>query len=117
MTEDQAIEALGAIAQSHRMRMLKLLMRAGPSGLSAGQIGERLDLAPSKVSFHIAQLDRAGLLRSWRVQRHIYYAVEIEGMRALLAYLTEDCCGGNPAICGGLVDAARLTDIAGETGR
>lgn len=105
MTEEQAIAALGALAQSHRMKIFRILIREGPSGLAAGEIGARLELGSSMVSFHVQHLERAGLLRSWRVHRNIFYAVEIDGMRQLLAFLTADCCGGNPEICGDLLTA------------
>lgn len=99
MKQSQAIQALSALAQDHRMTIFRALMRAGPSGLSAGDIAERAGIAPSNLSFHVAQMERAGLLRSWRVQRNIFYAVELDGMRQLLAFLTEDCCGGHPELC------------------
>ena len=108
MKESHAIQALSALAHEHRMAIFKTLMREGPSGLPAGAIGERLELGGSKVSFHVGLMERAGLLRSWRVNRHIYYAVEIDGMRELLGFLTEDCCGGHPDICGALFETAQV---------
>lgn len=96
------------------MRIFRTLMRAGPSGLPAGEIGDRLDLAPSKLSFHVAQLERAGLLRSWRVHRNIFYAVEIDAMRQLLGFLTEDCCDGHPEVCGSLLVPARACGVGEE---
>ena len=98
MKESHAIQALSALAHEHRMAIFKTLMREGPSGLPAGAIGER----------HVGLMERAGLLRSWRVNRHIYYAVEIDGMRELLGFLTEDCCGGHPEICGALFETAQV---------
>ena len=107
MRNADAVAALAALAHEHRLRVFRLLMRVGPSGLKAGAIAELLGLTPSSLSFHVAQLERAGLLRSWRIQRNIFYAVEIDGMRRLLTFLTEECCDGNPEICGGLAAAAR----------
>jgi len=107
MDDQDAIAALSALAQEHRLRLFRTLVKEGPSGLAAGEIAARLGIASSALSFHLAHLERAGLIRSWRVGRHIYYAVEVEGMRALLAFLTEDCCQGHPEICGGV---ALLTD-------
>ena len=95
------------------MRIFKTLLRAGPPGMPAGEIGDRLGLGPSKVSFHVSQMEQAGLLRSWRVHRNIFYAVEIDAMRRLLGFLTEDCCGGHPEICGSLF-APALDCRAGE---
>jgi DNA-binding transcriptional ArsR family regulator len=107
MMQEQAIQALAALANEHRMSIYRTVLAAGPSGLPAGQIAERSGLGASNVSFHVAQMERAGLLRSWRVQRNVFYAVEMEGMRQLLAFLTEDCCGGHPEVCG--VVARRVT--------
>lgn len=100
MNEAQAIEALLGMAHQHRMRVFKLLMKNGPSGLPAGEIGDRIGISRSSVSFHLTQMDRAGLLKSWRVHRNVFYAVELDGMRKLIAYLTEDCCEGHPEVCG-----------------
>ena len=102
MDDEGAIVALSALAQGHRLAVFRLLVKRGPSGLAAGEIGRRVGLSPSSLSFHLAHLERAGLVRSWRVQRNIFYSVEIEGVRRLLAFLTADCCDGRPEICGGL---------------
>jgi DNA-binding transcriptional ArsR family regulator len=68
--------------------------------MPAGQIARQLKIAPSTLSPHLAQLERAGLATSWRDERRIVYAVNIPCMQGLLAFLTEDCCGGHPEICG-----------------
>ena len=106
MNDSEAIAALAALAQEHRLGVFRLLVRQGPSGLAAGAISAQVGVAPSALSFHLAHLERAGLLRSWRVKRNIFYAVDIEGMRRLLAFLTEDCCQGHPEICGKIVESA-----------
>jgi DNA-binding transcriptional ArsR family regulator len=95
-----ALQALAALSHATRLEVFRLLVRQGAIGLPAGQIAERLEVAPSTLSPHLAQLERAGLATSWRDERRIFYAVNVEGMRALLAFLTEDCCGGHPEICG-----------------
>jgi DNA-binding transcriptional ArsR family regulator len=95
-----AIEALGALAQEHRLAVFRLLICEGPNGLPAGAIAERIAVPPSTLSHHLAHLERAGLLRSWRVERRIFYAVDVEGTRRLVTFLTEDCCRGHPEICG-----------------
>lgn len=100
MEELDAIEALAALAHEHRLKVFRLLIREGPNGLPAGVIAERIAVPPSTLSHHLAHLERAGLLRSWRVERRIFYAVDLEGTRRLLAFLTEDCCQGHPEICG-----------------
>lgn len=102
MDAAEAVRAISALAHLHRMETFRLLVRQGPSGLAAGDIAARLDISPSALSFHLAHLERAGLVRSWRNGRHSMYAIEIERMRGLLTYLTEDCCDGHPEICGGL---------------
>ena len=83
-----------------------MLVKCGPTGLAAGEIARRVGLAPSALSFHLAHLERAALLRSWRVQRNIYYAADLEGVRRLLTFLTADCCDGRPEICGALTHFA-----------
>lgn len=80
--------------------MFRLLVREGPSGLPAGEIADRVAVPSSTLSRHLANLEQAQLLRSWRVKRQIYYAIDIEGTRRLVAFLTEECCQGRPEICG-----------------
>jgi DNA-binding transcriptional ArsR family regulator len=103
MESKQATEALGALAQDTRLAIFRLLVQEGAGGLPAGSIGERLEIPAPTLSFHLAQLVRAGLALSKRQGRSIYYAANYGGMNALLAYLTEDCCQGRPEICGGIV--------------
>lgn len=99
METTTAIAALAALAQEHRLAVFRLLVRHGPSGLPAGAIAEHLAVPPSTLSHHLAHLERAGLLRSWRIARRIFYAVDVEGTRRLLAFLTADCCEGRPDLC------------------
>ncbi len=100
MEDKEAVTALGALAQESRLAIFRLLVRRGPTGLQAGEIAEALGLPASTLSHHVAALERAALLRSWRRDRRIFYAVDVEGTRRLVAFLTEDCCGGHPEICG-----------------
>ncbi len=118
MESISASEAFAALAHGTRLAVFRLLMREGPEGLPAGTVGERAGIAPSTLSFHLAQLERAGLLRSWRVHRQIFYAIDIAGTRRLIAFLTEECCGGNPEICGGLLSElkTRGTPLPEENG-
>lgn len=111
MNQEAALAALAALAQQHRLKAFRLLIEAGPTGLAAGFLAGRLGIAPSALSFHLARLERAGLVRSWRVGRSICYGPEIDGMRRLLAFLSEDCCQGRPELCGEL---ARLA-LVGKT--
>ncbi len=94
METKQAIEALAALAQESRLKIFKLLVEAGPEGMAAGSIGEKLDLPPATLSFHLAGLARAGVAKSRQEGRFVIYAADFGTMNALLAYLTEDCCGG-----------------------
>lgn len=83
--------------------MFRLLVRSGPNGLSAGVIADTLGVQPSTLSHHLGLLERASLIRSWRVERHIFYAADFEGTRRLLSFLTDDCCQGRPELCGDLM--------------
>lgn len=93
MDEKRAIAALGALAQETRLALFRLLVTAGPAGLPAGVIAERLGVQPSSLSFHLAQLVHADLITQRRLSRQLIYSAEYGAMNALLAYLTENCCG------------------------
>lgn len=107
MHSEAAIHALGALAQEHRLAAFRLLVEAGPSGLAAGALAERLAIAPSSLSFHLAQLANAGLVAQVRQSRSIIYTADLAAMGALVGYLTENCCEGAscapaaaiPAVC------------------
>ena len=94
METTQAIQALSALAQESRLAIFRLLIQQGPSGLAAGAIGERLDLPPATLSFHLAGLVRAGLAQSRQDGRFVYYTASFENMNGLVAFLTENCCQG-----------------------
>ena len=100
MEEKDAIKALAALAHDHRMQVFRLLVRAGPMGLVAGEIAERIGLPPSSLSFHLSQLSGAGIVLSRRVSRNVYYAIDFQQTRGLLNFLMEDCCLGLPELCG-----------------
>ena len=91
MKDQAAIEMLSALAQEHRIRIFRLLVRAGPSGMPSSDIAEATDISPTSASFHLKELDRAGLVIATRQGRFIRYALHVEAMRKLLTYLTEDC--------------------------
>ena len=107
MNENQAIAALAALAHQQRLSIFRLLVVEGPNGLPASEIAEAVGATPTGASFHLKELDRAGLIRGTRDGRFIRYAVHVEGMRQLLTYLTEDCCQGNPQLCGATVKKVR----------
>jgi ArsR family transcriptional regulator, arsenate/arsenite/antimonite-responsive transcriptional repressor len=102
MESKLATDAFQALAQETRLAALRLLVQAGPNGVAAGVIAERLAVQPSTLSTHLAILERAGLVASRRQQRHIFYSAQYEGLRQLIAFMMEDCCQGRPEICGGL---------------
>lgn len=89
----EAVAALGALAHEHRLAVHRMLVEAGPEGLSAGTIAARLKLPPSSLTFHLQHLQRAGLITQQRVSRQLIYAADFAAMDQLVAYLTENCCG------------------------
>ncbi len=91
---DHIITALAALAQQHRLAAFRALVEAGPTGLPAGDIATRLGIAASSLSFHLAQLERAGLVHAVRAGRSIIYSADFAAMTSLVGYLTENCCGG-----------------------
>jgi len=96
MQSSQAVRALGALAQEHRLAVFRLLVQAGPDGMAAGAIAEALAMPASSLSFHLAQLTNVGLLAQHRQGRSIVYAADFAAMNALMGFLTENCCGGIP---------------------
>ncbi|MGB6103022.1 MAG: metalloregulator ArsR/SmtB family transcription factor [Pusillimonas sp.] len=96
METNNALEALAALAHSIRLSVFRTLVQAGPEGLPAGRIAELMNMPASSLSFHLKELYRAGLLASRQDGRSIIYSARYETMNDLLAYLTENCCGGNP---------------------
>ena len=100
MKRSEVIEALGALAQESRLDIFRLLVQAGADGIPAGRIGERLGLPSPTLSFHLNQLRHAGLIVPRREGRSIIYAADFDAMNALMGFLTENCCRGDPAACG-----------------
>lgn len=94
MEADHAVKALGALAQDHRLAAFRLLVAAGPNGLPAGALAERLAVPASSMSFHLAQLSHAGLVIQRRQGRSIIYSADFPAMTGLIAYLTDNCCAG-----------------------
>lgn len=89
-----AVTALGALAQDNRLDIFRLLVQAGPAGMPAGAVADRLDLAPNTLTFHFDRLRGAGLITARRDGRSIIYAARYETMNALIGFLTENCCSG-----------------------
>ena len=100
MEKKEALAALAALAQESRLDIFRLLVEAGPDGMPAGLIGEQLGLPSATLAFHLKELKNAGLATCTRSGRSLIYAAEYLTMNALLAYLSENCCQGNPAACG-----------------
>ena len=94
MESQIAISALSALAQEHRLALFRLLVQAGEQGLPAGAIADRLGIPNSSLSFHLAQLHRAGLVKQERKHRSLIYRADYGAMNALVAYLLENCCAG-----------------------
>ncbi len=94
MDSDAAVLALAALAQASRLEVFRLLVQAGPAGKAAGDIAQALDIPPATLSFHLKALAHAGLVESRQAGRYVFYQARFQAMNALLAYLTENCCGG-----------------------
>ena len=94
MEKTDAVHALAALAQDNRLDVFRLLVQAGPDGMSAGAIADALDLPPNTLTFHFDRLRMAGLATVRRDGRSMIYAAQFETMNALLGFLTENCCGG-----------------------
>ncbi|HUL97650.1 MAG TPA: metalloregulator ArsR/SmtB family transcription factor [Usitatibacter sp.] len=89
-----AIASLSALAQESRLAIFRLLVEAGPAGLSVGEIGAELKVAPATLSFHLKELSHAGLVTPRQEGRFVFYSAAFERMNALIAYLTDNCCKG-----------------------
>lgn len=98
MQETDVVKALAALAQPMRLRVFRALVVAGPVGLTPGALAEALEVAATTLSFHLKELMHAGLVSQQRDGRHLIYRAVYEHMNALLGYLTEHCCQGQPCI-------------------
>ena len=95
---NRALEAITALDNPLRLALFRLLVREGPAAQSAGALAQHLDVPPSTLSSHLAQLERARLLRAWKVDRRVFYAADLDGLKALLGFLFEDCGNGHPEV-------------------
>lgn len=98
METESAVKALGALAQISRLAIFRLLVSRGPRGMAAGTIAERLEIPPATLSFHVKELHHAGLVTQRQEGRFVIYAADFDAIGALIAFLTENCCGGNVCI-------------------
>jgi ArsR family transcriptional regulator, arsenate/arsenite/antimonite-responsive transcriptional repressor len=99
MKTSHVIDALGALAHEHRLAIFRLLIERGPVGLPAGRIAEKIGLVPSSLTFHLQNLQRAGLIAQRRESRQLIYSADFTAMNALVGYLTENCCAESAAEC------------------
>ena len=112
MKTNDALAALAALAQDSRLAVFRLLVQAGPAGMAATKIADRLTIGPTSLSFHLKELTHAQMITPVKHGRSIIYSANFETMNGLLGFLTENCCGGNPCSANGAVDctAACPTD-------
>lgn len=104
MTEDQAVSALAALAHAQRLRLFRLLVVAGPQGMTPSVLADRLGVARNALSFHLKELAHAGLVTAEQQGRNLIYRAEFGHMAGLMEYLTENCCQG---------EACTVSDAAG----
>jgi DNA-binding transcriptional ArsR family regulator len=107
MDTENAVKRLSALAQDARLEVFRLLVKAGPNGLAAGEIARTLKTAANTMSAQLLILSNAGLIRARRDGRSIIYAADFDAMSGLLVFLTEDCCGGRPEVCAPLAAVAK----------
>lgn len=100
METDRAISALAALAHEKRLEAFRFLISAGTHGSASGALAVALDLQPSTMSVNLQRLARAGLVRSERRGKEIWYFADLEGAETLMRFLLKDCCGGRPEVCG-----------------
>ena len=100
METTEAVNAFSALAQASRLSVLKHLVQVGPGGARAGVISQTLGVAPPTLSFHLKELERAGLILSRREGRKVIYAADYGGIRGLINFLLADCCQGDKRLCG-----------------
>ncbi len=98
MDRQQVLAALSALAHETRLDLVRLLMSKGETGLPAGQIAQALGLAAPRLSFHLAALEQAGLIRSRRAARNVIYSVDATGIGRTISYLLNDCCADHPEV-------------------
>ena len=109
MESKAAVRALDALAQHSRLEVYRLLVQAGPDGIAASEIADRLGIAANTLSFHLKTLSHAGLVSSRQESRFIYYSANYEQMNALLGFLTENCCGGQRCVPAAVSSRKRKT--------
>lgn len=104
MDIEDAVSALKGLAQNSRLKVFRLLVRAGRDGMAAGDIAKVIGIPKNTLSSHLGILARANLVQARKDGRSVIYAVNLEGTRSLLSFLVEDCCQGEPSVCGKLIE-------------
>ena len=104
MDISDALKTFSALSQKTRLDVFRLLVKAGADGVLSGEIGDQLDVRQNTMSANLTVLLNAGLVRNERQGRTIRYFADFDAVRGLLAFLMEDCCGGNPEICQPIID-------------
>lgn len=99
ISDRDAVRSFAALAQDTRLAIYRRLVEAGPAGLSAGSLAEALDVPAPTLSFHLAHLRGAGLITQQRSSRSLIYAVDVDRMNDVIAFLSDRCCGGRPELC------------------
>lgn len=112
MDSEAAITTLAALGQPSRLSVFKLLVRAGPEGMPAGDIARAVGTPANTMSAHLGVLENAGLISARRAGRTIFYAIEAAHLRALFGYLVADCCNGRADLCAPLLDPAACCEPA-----
>lgn len=116
MDEPQALAAFAALAQEHRLRLVRALVIAGPDGLASGALAEAVGVSAATVSHHLKELSHAGLVGSRREGRSIIYSAAYPALSSLIAFLLKDCCQSRPEVCTPAVEAfAACLRLPGET--
>lgn len=98
MDTQNALSALAALAHESRLTIFRMLMQTGPQGMAASKISEQLNVPPSSLSFHLKELTRANLIAPRQEGRFLIYVAQFATMNALISFMTDNCCGGNPCM-------------------
>ena len=117
MKSSEAVKALAALAHDNRLAVYRMLVEAGPEGLPAGVIAERLKVPSSSLTFHLQSLQRAGLITQVRMSRQLIYAADFGTMNGLVGFLTENCCGGAETCAPACAPARASTKTAKRTAK
>lgn len=112
MDRSKALAALSALAHETRLDLIRLLTPRGDDGMAAGLIAETLGIAAPRLSFHLSALEQAGLLRSRRVARNVFYSVDPHGIGSTISFVLNDCCCDNPEVLAAC--SHRRTSLQGE---